>query len=113
MADGVTGKGRHHEAAPIAVDVVIHDEYRGVSKQSRQHRIRLAGMEHRRISGEDGLDVGGVGEIDHCSHRGDAQREHIPVSALAGGHQARPVAQHQRCLYRAGQRWTRRQPGPH
>ena len=31
-ADGVTGERRHHEAASIAVDVVIHDEHRGVSE---------------------------------------------------------------------------------
>ena len=108
--NGLSRERRHHQAAPIAVDVTVDDEHRTLAEDLSQHRrIRLAGMKYRRITGEDGLDVSGVGQINQRPHRRDPHGEHIPVVALVGGHQSGPVAQQQCCLNHAGQRWTRRQ----
>jgi hypothetical protein len=108
--NGLSRERRHHQAAPIAVDVTVDDEHRTLAEDLSQHRrIRLAGMKYRRITGEDGLDVSGVGQINQRPHRGDPHGEHIAVAALVGGHQSGPVVQQQCCLNHAGQWWTRRQ----
>ena len=109
---GVARERGHHQATPVAVDIVVDDENGAVAQDSGQHRVRFAGVEYRRIAGEHGLDVGGVGQVDHRSHRGHAQREHLAVAAPARGHHSWPVAQHQRGLDRTGQRWSRRQLTP-
>jgi hypothetical protein len=90
------------------VDIVVDDENRTVAEQSGQHRVRLTGVIHRRITGEHRLDVSRVGEIDQRPDRGDPQREDVAVAASAGGDDPRPVAQHEHRLDRGRQGRARR-----
>ena len=66
-------------------------------------------MVDTRISGEDGLDIGRVGEVDERAHRSDPEGERLAVAPLARAEEPRPAPKHQSALNPAGQPRTRRQ----
>jgi hypothetical protein len=54
------------------------------SDDDPERSVALAGLEHRRVGGEDLLDELRIGERHDVAERGHAQREHVSIKMPEG-----------------------------
>ncbi len=106
-ADALTVEGGQEKPALAEVAPLVQREERVLAEHvTERDQVGLAGVEDRRVPGEDALDLGGVRDVHHTPVEGKARREHVAVAAPAGAHPAVRPGGHQRGLKQ------RRDPGP-
>ena len=82
-AHALAVEGRQHQLALRHVGALVQQQHRVVPEHRQQHDVRLAGVQHARVAGEDLLDRVGVGEEHPRALVRDPQREHVAVAAPA------------------------------
>ena len=113
LRDALAVEGGELELALAQVLVLVEQQHRVRADERAEDRVALAGVEDLRRAGEDGLDVGRVGEDDEVPGVGDlvAQREDVAVTPAHRRHPPRSREPLQRGLHRLRQRRTGRHGG--
>ncbi len=88
-ADALAVEGRQQELPLAHVAVLVECEQRVVAQRvAERERVRLAGVEGRRVAGEDLLDERGLRHVDDAAEDREARREDVAVAPPALDHPA-------------------------
>ena len=85
--DRLPVEGRQQQLALAQVAVLVEGEQRVLSERVAERAcVRLAGVEHPRVAGEDALDLRRVGHVHHAPEDREVRREAVAVAAPAPDH---------------------------